>query len=596
MVYDPGNGFARYWVNYWKRLEPAGVRFQERGGLLDTQVRPVSGGGRLFTWVGADGGLATDGRAVFCLYAQKSGQGAGLWIYDRIPAFAAGCETLAGHISDYPAGALRMSRLLWGEERIPARSFAAGWIFLRLLALVYLSAFLSMSVQIEGLVGAQGILPLARVLENLWQIRGAAAVWEMPTLFWLNASDTALHAACIAGAICSVLAFFSIAPVAMFVMNFILYLSITCAGMVFTSFQWDMFLLESGFLAIFLAAGWPGVVFLYRWLLFRFMLLAGVVKVVSGDPAWATLTALNYHFQTQPLPTGLAWYAHQLPSQILEMGAFSVLAIELVVPFLVFLPRNPRLVAGGCFLLLQTSIILTGNYNFFNLLTIFLCIFLVDDRDIARLLGRGRIERLAGRVRVPGPAGRCGAKLLLLAILGSNVLMLWQGSGRPLPFPLSAWLDLTSRIAIVNNYGPFAVMTTRRPEIVIEGSEDGAEWKPYLFKYKPGPLDRPLGWIIPHQPRLDWQMWFAALSPDHPPFWFLRLMEQLKTGSPKVLQLFEAVPFSGRPPEYLRARYFLYEFASPAVRGREGNIWQRRYLGVYIDSAPPVPGAAGHRG
>ncbi|MGH8552913.1 MAG: lipase maturation factor family protein, partial [Methylococcales bacterium] len=366
------------------------------------------------------------------------------------------------------------------------------------------------------------------------------------------------------------------------ILCYVLYLSILYAGQDFTSFQWDLFLLEAGFLAIFLCGGSFIVVFLYRWLLFRFMFFGGLVKIASGDPNWRNLTALAYHYETQPLPSPIAWYAHQLPVWGHQFCVVGIFLIELVIPFCIFMPRSLRLFAAWSFLVLQGGIILTGNYNFFNLLTIAICLFLCDDRGLSRLLGSFGVRKSRLLALQPGRLATLCSAILALVVLISNATLAWS-SNRPMaaPQPWYALMEATLTLGIANTYGPFAVMTTQRGEIEIEASMNGRDWLPYEFVYKPGPLDKGLTWLIPHQPRLDWQMWFAALRPDHPPYWFGRLMNQLGKASPPVLALLQRVPFPGLKPRWVRASFYQYHFTDPDERKSTRRIWKREYLGLY---------------
>jgi len=251
----------------------------------------------------------------------------------------------------------------------------------------------------------------------------------------------------------------------------VLYLSFVYAGQVFTNFQWDQLLLEAGFLAIFLTAGSSIVVWLYRWLIFRFLFLAGVMKLVSGDPTWRNLTALDYHFWTQPLPTPLAWYAAQLPHWVLASAA--TLVIELGLVFLIWLPRRPRAVAVWAVLPFQLIILLTGNYNFFNLLTMLLCVFLFDDAALCRLLPVRLTSWIEVRAPRPGRVATAVAAGLALIVVPVGLNRIWQ----PLThtdLPLAGRLtEAISPLLIVNPYGLFVTTTTARPEIIIEGSDDG---------------------------------------------------------------------------------------------------------------------------
>ncbi len=455
-----------------------------------------------------------------------------------------------------------------------------SWLFLRGLALVYIAAFASMYVQIRGLVGAEGILPLVEKLAYIREAVGSAGIWKFPSLFWMNASDTLLTGSCLLGVFAATLILFDRFTRTNLVICFVSYLSIVNAGQDFMTFQWDMLLLEVGFLAIFLTGGSFIVVFLYRWLLFRFMLLSGVVKLASGDENWWNLTALRYHYETQPLPTPLAWYAHQFPLWVQQLSAAGVFFIELIVPFLVFLPRRSRVFAACCFIVLQSGIMLTGNYNFFNLLVLSLCLFLLDDKDVIRIINPRLSEYILRRSPSAGRIATAVSGGLATVIFISCAAIFWSMEvGKPLAQPFSSLRRVSSALGIVNAYGPFPIMTTQRDEIVIEGSHGGDVWLAYEFKYKPGDLDKPLSWNMPHQPRLDWQMWFAALRIPSMPFWLDRLLYKLQQGVPDVTELFENNPFSDQPPRYIRMSFYRYRYTAPSVRASTGQVWTREYLG-----------------
>jgi hypothetical protein len=468
----------------------------------------------------------------------------------------------------------------WGF--IPGPSVVVAWLFLRGLGLIYLAAFASMAAQILGLIGANGILPLNEELTRIAQLIPQQKYWLFPTLFWFDASDFALKSVCFAGIATACLLVFNIFTRAALIACFLLYLSISTAGQDFTAFQWDVFLLESGFLAIFLTWGSGITVFLYRMLIARFMFMGGVVKIASGDPAWTNLTALGYHYQTQPLPSPLGYYAYFLPEWWHKLCVSGVLFIELLVPFFVFMPRPLRLFAAWSFIALQVSIILTGNYTFFNLLTILLCVFLFEDRDVAQFVtGRLRLS-LQQHLHPPGgTATLCAASwaAIVLLVLSTHI---WIAQTQRLPVePLQTLIQATAAFSVVNNYGPFAVMTTERDEIIVEGSEDGGHWAEYGFKYKPDDVAKPLRWNIPHQPRLDWQMWFAALETPQRGGWFDKFMQRLQQGAPDVLALLAHNPFPDRPPAYLRASLYRYTYAPPGEHAAIGQIWRREKLRLY---------------
>jgi hypothetical protein len=306
------------------------------------------------------------------------------------------------------------------------------------------------------------------------------------------------------------------------------------------------------------------------------------VKLLSGDASWRTLTALDYHFWTQPLPTPLAWHAAQLPHSLLAGGTAAALVVELAIVFLIFVPRRPRAVAACCVLLFQALIMLTGNYNFFNLLTVSMCVFLLDDAALRRWLPPRLASWVKHRAPQPGRAATTIATALALVVVPVGVDRMAQTLLHT-DLPVAGVLaELASPLMIVNRYGLFAVMTTARPEIVIEGSRDGQEWREYVFRYKPGPLQRRPPWTGPHQPRLDWQMWFAALGDFRQNPWFVRLMLRLLEGSPSVLALLESDPFPESPPKFVRARLYGYRFADEATHRANGQWWSRELAGWYF--------------
>lgn len=433
--------------------------------------------------------------------------------------------------------------------------------FLSLLGLIYFIAFTSFGVQASGLVGSHGILPFPDYLAAAREALGRGAWWRVPTLLWLHPTDGELAACWITGAIFSLGAIFGVRQRAMLAGCLVLWVSVCSVGQDFLSFQWDILLSEAGFLALFLD-GSAMVVWLFRWLLFRLMFFSGAVKLLSHDPTWRNLTALHYHYETQPLPTPLAWYMYQLPMSFQKASTLFTFFVELVVPFCFFAPRRVRHVAGWITIALQVLILCTGNYTFFNLLTIVLALFLFMET---------------------GPGGRRKeANLLLTAFIGvTSGMLVLELFNVPLPPGGAEVQQVVAPLRIVNSYGLFAVMTTERPEIVVEGSADGIEWKAYEFPYKPGDLRRAPPIVAPHQPRLDWQMWFAALGSYQNNRWFVNFAVRLLQGEPAVLRLLKYNPFPNAPPKYVRARVYLYHF----THFGESGWWKREERGEYL---PPV--------
>lgn len=502
----------------------------------------------------------------------------------------------------------------------PAKSgyYWTRWLFLRALGLVYLTAFCSLGGQIIGLVGEHGILPAHKFLDLISAHQDALQFGFFPTLFWFNASDAALSSACLVGCLLSILALLGAATGFSLLLCWILFLSLVNIGQDFLSFQWDILLLEAGFLAIFLAPwqwleppwkikfkqfNWTApkvepsiiVIWLLRWLLFRLMFESGFVKLASGDPTWRDLTALNYHYLTQPLPTPIAWYVAQLPVWFNKFSVCGVFVIELLVPFLIFAGRRARLMAACILVFFQILIAVTGNYAFFNLLAVALCILLLDDQFIRHCWRRIRAMVVAtkqaglasfaptGVMAVPR-AQKISCIVVAVVIGFLSVGTCLRGIiGLSVPEPVEKLFNSSSSYFLCNNYGLFAVMTTRRLEIQIEGSYDGLFWLEYDFKYKPGDLAKALPVVAPFQPRLDWQMWFAALSDFRNNPWFLNFVFRLLQGEKTVLSQLAHNPFPDGPPKYIRARLYDYQFTNETEHKKDGNWWKRELVGEYLD-------------
>jgi hypothetical protein len=383
------------------------------------------------------------------------------------------------------------------------------------------------------------------------------------------------------GAGLAVICAFGVLQRPIFAALYVLYLSLVTAGQVFMGYQWDFLLLESGFLAIFLTPSLPRV-WLCQWLIFRLMFESGCVKLLSHDPTWANLTALSYHYQTQPLPTPLAWYAEQLPMGFQKFSTAMVFVVELGLPFLTFGPRRLKQLAAAGFVMFQVLIMLTGNYTCFNLLAMALCLSLLDDQFWGRL-GAGRRSTALNEGSTPSRIVSAVLTAVVLLVSGTELINMFRESA--LPSTARSLVAKLSPFGIINSYGLFASMTTTRMEIEIQGSLDGENWKTYTFRYKPGDPARAPRWVAPHQPRLDWQMWFAALSNYRENPWFSSLMVRLLTASPDVLQLFESVPFGEKRPRFVRALAYEYQFSDIHVKETSHAWWVRQPKGLYFPSA-----------
>ena len=595
MIFDGDCGFCRTWIRRWRRHTGDTViyvPFQEAAAWYpDIPLEEFS---RAVHLVEPDGRISRGAEAV-CRALAAAGHRVPLFLYQHLPGCAVLSEAAYGQVARHREIFSRLTRLLWGADPAASTWWLSRWLFLKGLALIYLAAFLSLLVQVDGLVGPSGILPAQDYLAAARQHLGTDAYRLLPTLAWLHPGGATPEILCAVGALLSLLLLAGLAPLPALAGLWALYLSITVIGQDFLSFQWDSLLLETGFLAIFLAPRGlrpgpglaappaPAALFLLRWTLFRLLFMAGAVKLLSGDLLWRHLTALTVHYETQPLPHALSWYAHQLPAGAHRAACLATLVIELCVPFLIWMPRRLKQAAAAALILFQVLILLTGNYGFFNLLTILLCLLLLDDRALERWLP----ARLAGRLPDAGPPDRSFSyRLGMLAAVAATgitlVLMTTRLLGpEAVPGPLLTAARWSSPLRTFNNYGLFAVMTPDRQEIQIEGSNDGRTWQPYTFRWKPGNPASPPLLAAPHMPRLDWQMWFAALAaPSHPP-WFQSLLQALLEGRPQVLALLAHDPIAGKPPRYVRAVLYRYRFTTH----RGTDWWQREEQGLYV---PPV--------
>jgi len=567
LVFDGKCAFCRMWVEFWRTLTGDGVEYRVASQPLSAvEYRTAAG-----RYMGAE--------AVFRLLACVSGYEWMLRLHRNLPGFAAVAEWIYRFIAAHRNAAYRITRFLWGArvER-PNYSTAAGW-FARVLAFIYMISFASFGMQARGLIGSDGILPLNAFLRMARSQLGSSALWKLPSVYWWAQSDFAILSIAWGGvalaAIATIARPFTLWQRAIFAILFFYYLSIVSAGQIFMSYQWDFLLLETGFIAIFLRPSLPRV-WLFQWLLFRLMFESGIVKLTSHDVSWHNLTALAFHYQTQPLPTIFAWAAAKFPLWFQEASAAMVFVIELALPFLIFGPRRLKQIAGFGFIGLQLLILLTGNYTFFNVLAIALCLFLFDDAFFT--------WKKPYAPRPPARSNRFVSAALVLFIMTASCIQLAQMFGAP-STELDGILQIEEPFGLVNQYGLFATMTTSRPEIEVEGSNDGQKWQPYIFRYKPGPLNRAPGWVAPFQPRLDWQMWFASLGSYRDNPWFVQFMVRLLEGSRPVLALIERDPFGDAPPRQIRAMVYQYRFTSVAEWRRTGNWWKREFQGAYF---PPV--------
>ena len=630
LIWDGECHFCKLWIERWREITAGKVDYATYQEVADRFPEiPRDEFRRAMAFIEPDGQAFLAAEAVYRSLGYRSSRKWLAWSYDHVPGFAAISETAYKFIARHRGLGSTFTRLLWGKDVRPPTYFWARRWFLRALGLTYLIAFASLWVQMDGLVGSNGVSPLNQFLPAVYERFGPTAYSLLFTLCWVDSSNGFLHFLSGGGVVLSLLLILGIAPALSLVVLFVFYLSLTIAGQTFLSFQWDILLLETGFLSIFLAPWrlWPrrssveaavsaasnfppagdtpaatvattqsrqqeppvsrAGLFLLKFLLFKLMLMSGVVKLTSGDDCWWNLTALDYHYWSQPLPTVFGWWADKSPEWFKHFSVAFCLVVEIIAPFFIWAPRRPRLIAAGLMIFLQIVIALTGNYCFFNLLTIALCLLLIDNSVVRAPQSREALRhtRRAPRGRaLPDQLRSYATIAVIILTLPINVWLIFTAF-RPdadWPRPLVAIYGRLQSFRIVNGYGLFRVMTKDRDEIVIEGSADGIDWLPYEFKWKPGDVMRAPGWCAPHQPRLDWQMWFAALGSYRENPWFGRLIVRLLQGSRDVNQLLAKNPFPHDPPRYLRAMFYRYRFTTLRERRETGAWWKREQLREYL--------------
>lgn len=464
--------------------------------------------------------------------------------------------------------------------------FSADYWFARHLlqrgiGAMYLVAFLVALNQFRPLLGEKGLLPVPQYIR-------AVGFRQAPSLFHFLPKDWAFATFAWAGVFLSFLAVTGISEsfgtpfsMAVWTLLWVLYLSFVNVGQTFYAFGWESLLLESGFFAIFLGASHTGpsfiTILLMRWILFRTMLGAGLIKV-RGDPCWRDLTCLHYHFETQPMPNPLAWYFHHLPGALKKVGVAFNHFVELAVPFLYFAPQ-PLAGIGGLFtVIFQGMLIVSGNFSWLNWITLVLAFSTFSDGQLAWI-----------PLHVPGLVSM--APVHQGAIWGVLIVTVAL-SIRPVRNLLCENQIMNTGynpLHLVNTYGAFGSITKERYEIVLEGTEEQSpattSWRAYEFKGKPGDPSRLPPQVAPYHLRLDWLMWFAAMPSPYIPRWLLRLVEKLLEGDIATLSLLKTNPFPDRPPRMVRALYYRYRFSTPAKRRESGRWWERELVEQYL---PPV--------
>jgi len=484
-----------------------------------------------------------------------------------------------------------------GLRRPPGSYWLTRFLILRLLGLVYFVAFLSLARQILPLIGAHGLLPAATFLDRVAAHFGSRldGFLQFPSLYWLNVSDTFLIVMAYAGAGLSLLVLAGYANAVLMTLLWALYMSFVNIGQDWYGYGWEIQLLETGFLAIFLCPLLDGrpfprrsppvaVVWLFRWLIVRIMLGAGLIKM-RGDPCWRDLTCLYYHYETQPIPNPLSRYLHFMPRWFHRVGALYNHLCELVAPWLAFGPRPARHVAGALMLWFQIFLIFSGNLSFLNWLTIVPILACFDDGLLRRVLPRRLVAR-SDRAAAEARPSRAQS-----VVVGALVALVAALSVYPIRNLLSSHQAMNTsfnRLSLVNTYGAFGSVGRERPEIIFEGTDeteitDATRWQAYEFKCKPGdPMRRPCI-VSPYHERIDWQIWFAAMSSPQRYPWTVHLVWKLLHNDRGALGLLANDPFPGAPPRYIRARLYRYRFAP--LGDPSGAWWTRTPLGDWL---PPL--------
>lgn len=470
--------------------------------------------------------------------------------------------------------------------------------FLRGLGLVMAVFFVSSAVQLPGLVGTRGILPLADSLRTVAASYDARRFFFLPTLFWFGADDVRLAAACWTGTVAALSLAAGFLPLPSLLVAWILALSVIVGGAEFFDFQWDFLLLETAFAALFIApfrrfdpcrAASPPPLMraILLWVLFRLLFFSGLAKLVS-DPSWGSLTALKHFFLCQPLPTPAAWWAAKAPDPLLRAACLAVLVIELGVPLLFFLGSRLRRTAFLILVGYQAVLLLFANTHFLHFQVMLLALLLVDDAAWQRspLLGP-----IVARFAPPGEASvfrpiwaitPYALLVLLITIPQTAADLGWRPSW---PEPFRSAFRLNVPLRFVNHYGYTVTSTDRRPQIVLSGTLDGREWRDYRFRWAPGDVGILPGWSSPHSPRLEARLWLASYSRCEEVPWFQQFLGRLASGSPAVLALMAPDPFAGQAPLTVRSARFDYRFTTFGEWRKTGDWWIRVERGEFC---PPV--------
>ena len=465
-------------------------------------------------------------------------------------------------------------------------------LFTEGLAAIYLTAFLVAVNQFRALIGSNGMLPVPDHLAT-------ASFRRSPSLFHLYYSDRFFAAVAWTGAGLAALSVLGVTarlplPAHMLVWfaMWLLYLSIVNVGQVWYGFGWESLLLEVGFLAVFLGnadtAPPLAILLLLRWLLFRLEFGAGMIKI-RGDSCWRDLTCLYYHHETQPMPGPLSWYFHRLPRPLHRVEVAGNHLAQLVMPFGLFAPQPVAAIAAGLMIVTQLWLVASGNFAWLNWLALVLAVSVLPDSVLGVVLPIG----------TPAETGTTPPAFVVVVIaVTALVLVLSYWPARNLASHSQLMNASFNAWHLVNTYGAFGHVTRIRYEVIVEGTEAAhltpdAVWREYEFKGKPGDLRRRPRQFAPYHLRLDWLMWFAAISPGYARGWFVAFAEKLLQNDAATLALIRHNPFAESPPTFVRARLFRYRFSTRRERRDSGVWWHRTPVSDYL---PPVRLAVGPAG
>ena len=469
--------------------------------------------------------------------------------------------------------------------------YLTRFVLLRLLGFVYFFAFLSLATQVIPLIGHDGLYPADLFLQRVDQGTTLGSFWNIPTLFWFHISDTAILVLSGLGVLLSLILLLGFANVPLLVVLWFLYMSFTNIGQLFYGYGWEIQLLETGFLALFFVPLWEWkpfpklappapIIWLFRWLAFRIFLGAGLIKI-RGDSCWRDLTCMNFHYATQPIPNPISRWMHFFPQWWHKLEVLWNHFVELVVPWFVWIPGLTSAIAGVLMISFQLFLIFSGNLSFLNWLTIIPAIACIEDRFWNKIIPKKLVRKAeqAAKHSTTNKIHTVASWIMVgvVILLSIPVVQNLAGPGQAMNRGFNQW-------NFVNTYGAFGSVGKVRPELIIEGTRDRiiterTEWKEYEIPFKPGALERGLPVVAPYQPRIAWQIWFAAMqSPEQNP-WLIHLVWKLLHNDPLALDLIDHNPFPREPAQFIRIQLYRYEFIEP---WKGESVWKRELLGTWL--------------